>query len=149
MKLGDLVTQYVTFRKSLGERCYNEHVLRFFCRKLGANRDVRTIRVAAVCRFLAGSGPITRNWHRKYTALRSFYRYALTRGHVTSVPLPITIPKEPASLTPYIYSREEYGDYWTRRPLTMVSKLRLSRSRFARSFSSFTELVCVPAKFCV
>ena len=61
----------------------------------------------SVSSFLAGAGPLTRNWHRKYTALRVFYRYAVSRGYVRSVPLPTTIPKQPPSLVPYIYSREE------------------------------------------
>ena len=107
MKLRDLVTQYVTFCKSLGGCCAKEYVLRSFCRTLGERTDIRSVRVESVCAFLAGSGPLTRNWHEKYYVLRGFYRYALSRGYVTSVPLPTTIPKRPPRLTPYIYSREE------------------------------------------
>ena len=108
MKLGDLVTQYVAFRKTLGEGHYaKEPVLRFFCRKMGEKTNVRSIRAKAVSDFLAGDGPLTRNWHEKYYTLLIFYRYAVTRGYVTSAPLPKVIPKPPPRLVPYIYSHEE------------------------------------------
>ncbi len=107
MKLCDLITQYVAFCKSLGGRCSKEYVLRSFCRTLGEKTDIHSVDAKSVDAFLAGSGPLTRNWHEKYYVLRTFYRYALSRGYVASVPLPTTIPKQPARLTPYIYSREE------------------------------------------
>lgn len=57
--------------------------------------------------FLAGNGPITAFWHRKLNALRGFYRFAIARGYTISSPLPLTVPKEPRTFVPYIYSREE------------------------------------------
>ena len=45
--------------------------------------------------------------HGKFHSLRGFYRYLLSRGYVTSSPLPVQIPKEPERLIPYIYSRAE------------------------------------------
>jgi site-specific recombinase XerD len=107
MKLIDLVTQYVSFRKSMGERCANEHILRSFCRTLGEKVDIRAVRAKSVERFLAGDGPLTRNWYAKYVALSSFYRYAVARGHVVSAPLPKAMPKLPPALVPYIYSPDE------------------------------------------
>ncbi len=107
MKLYDLVTQYVAFRKAMGERCSGEHILHSFCRKVGEKADIRSVSVDSVCDFLAGKGSLTRSWHRKHTALKSFYRYALALGYVTAVPLPTAIPKQPPGLVPYIYSRDE------------------------------------------
>ncbi len=108
MKLQALVSQYVAFRKSLGEGfCTNEEVLTSFCRALGYRLDVGEVRAAQVDAFLAGTGPLTSRWHVKYRALRGFYRYALTRGYVKDSPLPVVIPKRPQPFVPYIYSREE------------------------------------------
>jgi integrase/recombinase XerD len=56
--------------------------------------------------YIAGTGPVTRFWHRKYEVLRGFYRFAIARGYVASSPLPKSIPKRP-QFVPYIYSREE------------------------------------------
>lgn len=87
MKLQALVSQYVAFRKSLGERFRtNEEVLTSFCRALGRRPDVGEVRAAQVSAFLAGTGPVTSRWHVKYRALRGFYRYALTRGYVKHSP---------------------------------------------------------------
>jgi len=107
MKLRDLITQFVAFRKTLGERCAHESILRSFSRKLGEKTDIRAIPAKSVRSFLDGTGPLTRYWHLKHRALLSFFRYALSRGHVRSIPLPSVVPKQPPGLKPYIYSREE------------------------------------------
>lgn len=81
MKLRVVVSRYVDFRKSLGEGFNtNENVLRSFCRALGNRIDVGEVRGDQVDAFLAGTGPVTRSWHVKHSALLGFYRYALTPG---------------------------------------------------------------------
>jgi hypothetical protein len=40
--------------------------------------DVNADRVDA---YSAGSGPVTRFWHRQHEALRGFYRFAIGRGY--------------------------------------------------------------------
>jgi integrase/recombinase XerD len=108
MTLRELVDQYVAFRKGMGERFRSsEYILRAFCCAVGEKTGSGSVSPKAVASFLTGTGPLTRAWHRKYTALRVFYRYAQSRGYVTSVPLPTVIPKQPPGLVPYIYSREE------------------------------------------
>jgi integrase/recombinase XerD len=108
MKLRAVVTRYVAFRKSLGERFHtNEKVLKSFCRALGNRIEMPQVRADQVGAFLAGTGPLTRSWYVKYSALLGFYRYALTRGYAKSSPMPVTIPKRPQPFVPYIYSREE------------------------------------------
>ena len=108
MRLQALVSQYVAFRKSLGQVFRsNEQVLKSFCRAVGDRLDVGQVRAAQVDTFLVGAGPLTSRWHVKYRALRGFYRYALTRGYVKDCPLPVVIPKQPQPLVPYIYSGEE------------------------------------------
>jgi site-specific recombinase XerD len=108
MNINDLVTQYVTFRRALGERCKtNDFILRAFCRAIGPRTRITRIRLKQVVAFLDGTGPITRAWHAKYSALKGFFQFAVSRGDLRKVPLPTELPKRPPTLVPYIYSREE------------------------------------------
>lgn len=108
MNLDDLITHYVAFRRTLGERCVtNERLLRSFCRAVGPQTHVGDIRAEVVAAFLNGTGPVTSAWHIKYHALKGFFRFALSRGHITDNLLPATRPKRPPQFVPHIYSREE------------------------------------------
>lgn len=108
MNLNDLITSYVDFRRTLGEKCLtNEAVLRSFCHAVGQQTKVRQIRAKQVKAFLAGTGPITNAWHVKYSALNGFFQFAVSRGHLHHAPLPKQLPKRCPTLVPYIYSREE------------------------------------------
>jgi integrase len=125
MNINDLVTHYVAFRKALGERCNaTENVLRSFCRAVGLQTRVTRIRVQAVAAFLAGKGPITGTWHLKYSVLKGFFRFAVSRGHLDKAPLPAELPKRPPTVTPYIYSRDEL-----RRLLDAIPSYRRSPGR--------------------
>lgn len=67
MNIDDLVTHYVAFRRTLGERCNTtEKVLRSFSRAVGPRTPVTRIRSEVVADFLVGTGPVTRTWHFKY-----------------------------------------------------------------------------------
>src|SRR5262249_37003433 len=108
MTINELVTHYVTFRRTLGERCaVTEKTLRSFCRAVGPRPRVARIRLRAVAEFLAGTGPATRTWHFKHSALKGLFRFAVSRGHLANAPLPTDVPKRPPTLIPYIYSRAE------------------------------------------
>jgi site-specific recombinase XerD len=108
MKLKELITQYAAFRKSMGEDFESaESLLNTFRRRMGPEIEVGEIRVEQVEVFLAGTGPVNRYWRRKYDTLRGLYRYATSRGFVDHAPLPITVPKMPERLVPYIYSADE------------------------------------------
>ena len=108
MNINDLVTQYVEFRRTLGERCKsNEDVLRSFCRAVGPRTRLARIREKHVTEFPAGSGQITNAWHARYSALKGFFEFAMSHGHVRSSPLPAQLPKRLPTLVPYIYSRAE------------------------------------------
>ena len=101
MNINDLVTHYVAFRRTLGERCITtEKILRSFCRAVGPRTPVTRIRLEAVAEFLAGTGPITRTWHFKYSALKGFFQFAVSRGHLDKVPLPTELPKCPSDTRP-------------------------------------------------
>jgi len=108
MKLQTVITQYITYRKSLGEDFIsNEVLLKAFVRVIGQDKNLMDVQAKQVDIFLAGKGPITSHWFKKRSALRGFYNYVISRGYIKESPLPIVIPKEPQSITPYIYSVEE------------------------------------------
>jgi len=107
MKLSEAVAQYIAYKQSMGMRFHTEaRTLRSFCRTIGdvAMADIKADRVYA---YIAGSGPVTRFWHRKHEALRGFYRFAIGRGYTDVFPLPKLVPKPPPAFVPYIYSRDE------------------------------------------
>jgi site-specific recombinase XerD len=110
MKLCTLITQYVTYRKSLGEKFRtNETYLKAFCKAIGPDIEITQISKVAVDLFLYGNeeAAITSGWFIKHTALLGFYQYAHTRGYVEQIPLPNILPKRPQPFIPYIYSKEE------------------------------------------
>lgn len=108
MNINDLVTRYVAFRRGLGDKFQsNEAVLLSFCRAVGPRTPIKRIRLKAVTAFLDGTGPITRAWHGRYFALKGFFQFAISRGHLKKAPLPTELPKRPPTLVPYIYSRDE------------------------------------------
>jgi site-specific recombinase XerD len=108
MNLQQLIEQYLTYQKALGWRPPSHGgCLGHFGRTIGARADIADVRPEQVRAFLIGAGSMTRTWHNKYSALRCFYHYAISRGYVTTAPLPAVVPPRPRSGVPYIYSQEE------------------------------------------
>lgn len=122
MKLSQLATDYITFKQSMGMRFRAESViLNAFCRAMG-DIDIARVTTSLVQSYLNGTGPITTFWHRKFEALSGFYRFTLSRGYVSSSPLPTIIPKRPALFQPYIYTHDQF-----RRLVEMTDILGSSR----------------------
>jgi len=108
MRLLTAVNQYVVYRKSLGANFIRkESCLNSFIRAIGQNKNLLDVQTKAVEVFLAGNGPITPNWHFKYSSLSGFYSYVISRGYTKASPLPVEIPKRPQLFVPYIYTVEE------------------------------------------
>ena len=108
MKLAQVIALYVAFRKNLGVSFENDaKLLQMFSRVVGETLDISSVPANRVKAFLDGRGGITCYWHRKFTVLRGFYRYAISRGYVAVAPLPTMAPKQPERFVPHIYSREE------------------------------------------
>jgi site-specific recombinase XerD len=108
MKLSQLINEYIAFKTSLGQVGRTDgYCLRAFSRAMGDEVDIQDVQPHRVNEFLAGNGPITSHWHRKYSSLISFYRYAIAHGHVPFSPLPTVLPKPPARFAPHIYTRDE------------------------------------------
>jgi site-specific recombinase XerD len=119
----EAITQYVTFRQAAGADFRpTARLLRAFCRAVGPGVPIAEIPVERVQAFVDGHGPLTRYWHRKHSALRGFYRYAVSHRFVEHVPLPSIIPKQPPSLVPYLFTREE-----VHRLLDATSRYRAGR----------------------
>jgi integrase len=107
MMLAQAVADYVTLKQALGMRFRTEaRILTAFARALGAVA-LREVTPEAVQTYLAGSGPLTTFWHRKYEALTGFYRFAVGRGYAAESPLPTIVPKRPAPFVPYLYTPAE------------------------------------------
>lgn len=106
MKLSALASQYLASKQGMGMRFHTEaRTLKSFCRILG-DLAIGEITADRVHSYIAGAGPITRFWHRKYEVLCGFYRFAIARGQVDRPPLPKIIPKAP-EFAPHIFSHEE------------------------------------------
>ena len=108
MQLKTLIYSYINHRISIGEKFRtNGDYLKAFCRSVGGEVDITQVSAEQVAEFLYGNGPVTSSWFVKYATLLGFYRYAMSRGHVDSSPLPIDKPKRPPPFVPYIYTRDE------------------------------------------
>ena len=108
MNLQRLIEQYISFQRSLGSSFVtNAGILRAFGRARGPRASVASVRVRHVDAFLGKTRPGTRNWFIKLNCLRPFFRYAVSRGYITTAPLPTVMPKQPPAFVPYIYTREE------------------------------------------
>lgn len=62
-----------------------------------------------VRRFLAGKGVLTRTRAVKYGTLAGYYRFALSRGHVSRMPMPLreAEPRPPKATPAFIFTGEE------------------------------------------
>jgi integrase/recombinase XerD len=107
MNLSEVAASYVAHKQSMGMRFRTEaRTLKSFCRAMG-EVNIQQVKPDRVRGYLAGTGPVTTFWERKYNILDGFYRFAIARGYVGSTPLPRTFPKPLQPFVPYVYSHEE------------------------------------------
>ena len=101
MRVGEVIDAYVALKTSLGMSFESpRRVLEQFSREIG-NPPMEEVKAEAVAIFLRGRGALSATWALKYRILSGFYRFAISRGHAQSSPLP-----EPAeSATPAITVR--------------------------------------------
>jgi integrase len=108
MTLDALITQYLTARRTLGHVYETPaRTLKAFSRAVGGECELSVLDPVSVKAFLDGAGPLTSNWHQKYSTLRMLFDYGLKHGYLKTVPLPAHIPKRPPAFVPYLYSRTE------------------------------------------
>jgi integrase len=107
MRLADGIAEYVTYKRALGMRFDSEAcVLAAFCRDLG-DMPMAAVTTDRVQAFLSGEKPVSRYWRHKHSALAGLFRFSVARGYVATSPLPLSRPRLPPPLVPYIYSRAE------------------------------------------
>lgn len=108
MKIKNLVENYISYNRAIGKKFNSiEYFLKAFVAYLRINLDIKRISAKKILGFLYKNVPITSTWFVKYSALSGFYEYAISRGFVTSSPLPVNLPKRPNAFIPYIYTRKE------------------------------------------
>ena len=100
-----MISDYVALQQSMGRDFRRRYLLWAFNRTIGSEIEIQEVDHDKVFAFLGR--PTTRYWHEKHSALTHFYRYAISRGHVNSAPLPKTIPKISSQFVPYIYTHDE------------------------------------------
>lgn len=107
MKLMRVIEIYVKFKQAMGMSFQTSAAtLKAYGRSQG-NIEIHHVSPKSVLAFLNGNGALTRTWHHKFSALRVFYRFAISRGYAQISPLPTTLPKQPPAHVPYIYTRDE------------------------------------------
>jgi len=108
MKLNHAVTLYLKLREVNDSASWSgAQVLKHFTKQIGASRQLNSIQQEEVRTFLDGKGPLTRYWHRKHSALLVFFHFALARGFVSLIPLPVHSPKLRQTFQPYVYTTDE------------------------------------------
>ena len=108
MRLKHLVQQYLKSRRSMGVKLERtERQLSAFCNAVG-NVDVNKVDPIRVQSYLNGKGPLTSYWECKYMAVKGLYRYAISRGHATTSPLPTEKPILPKTFSAYTYSTNDF-----------------------------------------
>lgn len=122
----EAITQYIAFRQAAGADFRpTARLLGAFCRAVGPDVPLAEIPIDGVRAFVDGHGPVTRYWHRKQSALRGFYRYAVGHRLVAHVPLSSTNVRRPPAFVPYLFTREE-----VHRLLDATSRYRTGRCHF-------------------
>ena len=108
MSTASVIADYVRHSRSLGKRFIKEEaVLSAFSRSVG-KIPLRDISPATIRQFVNRDGTSDGTMANKHSALKGFFRYALTRGQLKSSPMPSLERRRGApSFTPYIYSEAE------------------------------------------
>ena len=106
MMLNSAIDKCVEYRRSLGESFKtNANLLKQFCNYLGKDMNLLEITASITSDFLqSGGNEITRKWFTRHAALSGFFRWCMSRGYVSKIPLTMDKPKKPQRITPYIYS---------------------------------------------
>lgn len=110
MTLREAVDRYVAWQRDHGAKFRSSaETLDAFCRRIGADRDCDTVGENEIRRFLAGKGALTRSRAVKYGTLAGFCGFALSRGHVSRIPMPPreTEPRPPEVAPSFIFTHEE------------------------------------------
>jgi integrase len=108
MTIPTAIADYIQHHRNLGKRFASEaRILAAFNRSVG-KVPLHCIRPVMITRFThrEGAGPAT--IAKKHRVLAGFFRYAVTRGRLSTSPMPRLVCKRNVRpFVPYIYSRAE------------------------------------------
>ena len=110
MTLREAVDRYVAWQRDHGAKFRSSaETLDTFCRRTGEHRACDSVGEDEVRRFLAGKAGLTRTRAVKYGTLAGFYRFALSRGHVSRIPMPgrEAEPRPPEVAPSFIFTHEQ------------------------------------------
>lgn len=109
MTLSDLITQYVTYRQSLGAKFItNARQLRQFVKFIGKDCSPTDITEEQTTAFmLYPTNTVTRKWFSRHSDLNGLFNWAIARGIIKEAPLTDVVPRQPSVIKPYIYSNDE------------------------------------------
>lgn len=108
MKLAYAISLYMQVIHANGCKGDSIHgVLVLFAKYMGGERELSSISRTEVRAFLDGNLPLSHYWHRKHSALRGFFRFALARGLAPAIPLPARTPRCYQDYQPYVYSEDD------------------------------------------
>jgi integrase/recombinase XerD len=107
MRLLDLISDYIGYRRALGDRMRDEaFMLRAFCKSV-AGRPPSVLTVDQLRTYLHHGCVSPQTVAKRYRALGGFCRYLSTRHGVHLPALPRTPKSNTTTFVPYIYSRDE------------------------------------------
>jgi site-specific recombinase XerD len=107
VKITDAVHEFILYKQSLGMTYKNRALKLTAFARLAGPVEIDSISPETVRRFLDAGRPVTAEWFNKFSTLKMFFRFALSRGYATQNPLPLSQPKNPRQFRPYLYSTEE------------------------------------------
>jgi len=107
VKITDAIHEFILYKQSLGMTYKNRALKLTAFARLAGPVEIDGISPETVRRFLDAGRPVTAEWFNKFSSLKMFFRFALSRGYATRNPLPVSQPKNPRQFRPYLYSMEE------------------------------------------
>lgn len=144
MKLRDVVEKYLSYRRSLGEKCTTKtHILNQYCSYMGNDFDFSGITEYMNMQYLYMKGnTVTPGWFVKFSALKGLFQWAYPRNYISAIPLPVDLPKNPGCNSPYVYTHEELKKLFY---ISETFKTNASCKLYNRCISTFLKLTYVLA----
>lgn len=125
MRLPDLISEYLAYRRALGAGMKGEaFMLRAFCKSV-AVRAVPALTADQVRAYLHHGCVSPQTVAKRHRALNGFFRYLATRHGIQPPPLPRAPKASMTTFVPYIYSHEEIRRLLQAAPVACQNPLAL------------------------
>lgn len=112
MLMSEAIEQYVRYKEGLGEKPrVKKYVLLSFGKYVGLSMQLDCVAERYCSEYLHQKGfksnVATQYWFCIYSILEGFFNWAISRGHMSHMPLPTSKPCKPKDFRPYIYTNAE------------------------------------------